>query len=325
MSTLFRSPLRAVLAAAVLIGCSSTQNSDSDDVSLSEAERTPMSVGRSRLAVELVDAPKDDVSEINVTIRKVTAHVVGSGWIDLMKGDPLTVDLLKLQTQAKALGFSTLPPGRVTQFRLYVDETGQNDVKLLSTGEYIDLKVPSGSRSGIKVKGTFDLAACKTSTVTLDFDGKRSIHVHPNGRGEWILRPVIHLKRSRHVDSPCEEDTANETPSTDGKPAGSTCEAAAECLSAVCSASLCEKGGTEAACGSNDDCISGQCAEGSCQAPSNAAGAGASCTDNTGCLSGECSETNTCEQSGQGGGCVQTSDCQSELQCIEGSCVPVIG
>jgi hypothetical protein len=150
-----------------------------------------------QMSIRLVDAPADDVSEIVVTVTRVTAHVVGGGgWVDLAT-TPATVDLLKLQGGTFALlGVTAIPAGRVTQLRLYTDEAGPNYVTT-PDGVQHALKVPSGPQSGIKIKGGFDLAACAGGSLTLDFDGKKSIFTHPLGAGagdEWILRPVVRLR-----------------------------------------------------------------------------------------------------------------------------------
>lgn len=149
------------------------------------------------MQIRLVDAPSTDVSEIVVTLDEVSAHVVGGGgWVTLAQ-QQATVDLLKLQGGSFALlGVTQLPAGHVTELRLHVVDAGPSYVTT-PDGQHHPLKVPSGSQSGIKLKGGFDLAACATGNITLDFDGKRSIFTHPVGAGagdEWILRPVVRLK-----------------------------------------------------------------------------------------------------------------------------------
>ena len=144
----------------------------------------------------LVDAPTDEVTEIVVTVTKVTAHSTSSGWQTIGETTK-TVDLLKLQNGTFAsLGVSKWPAGTITQFRLYVSEAGPNYVTT-PDGAHHPLTVPSGEESGIKFKGGFTVDGCSTGFVTFDFDGKKSIFTHPKGAGagdEWLLRPVVRLK-----------------------------------------------------------------------------------------------------------------------------------
>jgi hypothetical protein len=129
--------------------------------------------------VRLVDAPTDEVSKIVVTVAKVEADVEGSGWATLSAA-PLEVDLLSLQGGVFAsLGAASLPAGHVNQLRLYLDETAAQHVTL-SDGSEAPLKVPSGVESGIKIVGGFDVGACQSGQVTLDFDGRKSL-VHAGG------------------------------------------------------------------------------------------------------------------------------------------------
>ena len=67
------------------------------------------------------------------------------------------------------------------------------------------LKVPSGTSSGVKLKGPFTVSACNKHTLIIDFDGKNSIEYHETGgpTPEWILRPVIHVKAEADEAESC--------------------------------------------------------------------------------------------------------------------------
>ncbi|HEY0705836.1 MAG TPA: DUF4382 domain-containing protein [Polyangia bacterium] len=150
-----------------------------------------------QVELRLVDAPADEVTEIVVTITRVEAHVAGGGGWVVLGDKTATIDLLKLQGGTFAqLGVVQMPAGKVTQLRLYVQEDGTNYVTT-PDGKQHPLTVPSGPQSGIKIKAGFTWPECGMGNMTIDFDGKKSIHVHPKGAGagdEWILRPVVRLK-----------------------------------------------------------------------------------------------------------------------------------
>ena len=162
------------------------------------------SSGNGTLAVALVDAPSPDVKSIVVTVDSVTAHSNEAGWVTVAQG-PITVDLLTLQDVSMKLGEVPLPAGTVSEIRLVLADGPQYVV--LADDSQAPLKVPSGTESGVKLKGTFTVSACTKHTVTLDFDGKNSIAYHdtpsPNG---WILRPVIRVKAEADEAESCSAD-----------------------------------------------------------------------------------------------------------------------
>jgi len=210
----WNTPLLFAAALATAAGCSTASSSHSGSGS---------SIGSMGGAMELrlVDAPSDEVKEIVVTIDKVTAHT-GGGWVEL-SSQKATIDLLKLQNGTFAsLGVNALPSGRLTQIRLLVDEGGPNYVTTPDGAQH-PLKVPSGTQSGIKLKLGVELPACPTGTITLDFDGKKSIFTHPTGNGdEWILRPVVRLKAVTAQPGDCSTSAPPAPPSTVDPPSTST-------------------------------------------------------------------------------------------------------
>jgi Domain of unknown function (DUF4382) len=162
--------------------------------------------GTGTLAIRLVDAPTDSVKSIFVTIDSVTAHSDEAGWVNVFQG-PLTVDLLTLKETSMQLGQVTLPAGTVSEVRFQLVDGGPQYV-VLDDGTQAPLKVPSGTSSGVKLKGPFTVSACTKHTLILDFDGMNSIAYHETGgpSPEWILRPVIHVKGEADEVEPCNPD-----------------------------------------------------------------------------------------------------------------------
>lgn len=305
--------LSCCAAALIVVGCAPSVDS---------REARVLSPGRAGLALELVDAPTKQVKEINVTIERVTAHSNTEGWVEVFNRGPVTVDLLTLKTRIMDLGFANLPQGRITQIRLYLKEGGTQNV-VLPTGEVEGLDVPSGVQSGIKIKGPFELNSCAVTTVTLDFDGHKSIWYHPRGNGgDWVLRPVIHTKRVRTESAPC-----NGTPGAGGgagggggsepflEGPGGACATGATCASGICAGGVCQPGGPGAQCLNGSFCQSGTCSNGVCQP----AAPGAQCLTGSFCLSGVCSN-GACQPGAQGTPCRAGSNCASGVCDADGSC-----
>jgi len=174
--------------------------------------------GTGTLVVALTDAPSPDVKGIVVTIDTVTAHSDQAGWVTVAHG-PITVDLLTLHDVTMELGEVELPAGTVSEVRLQLVDSGPQYI-VLADGSHESLQTPSGSTSGLKLKGPFEVSACTRHTLVLDFDGKNSIEYHETGGSDsrWILRPVIRVKAEAVEAQSCSPDGG--TPAS-GSPGGS--------------------------------------------------------------------------------------------------------
>ena len=276
--------------------------------------------GFGQFAVRMVDAPPDktsDVAEIWVSITEVTAHASPGGWTTIVTKDPpLPVNLLALQDSALDLGFANLPVGTVTQIRLYVSsEEGANYiVRLSDLTKHVPLKVPSGVQSGIKINGPWEIVECNQTAVTIDFDGEKSIWYHPTGQvDEWILRPVIHVKKGDVFEVGCVDDGT-------GGVVPPECHATSECAEReVCSEGICTAGDTNAPCVLDSDCASLICRDDLSCAPMPAAVPEGGACDPDECISGSCID-GTCGPSLQGFPCGEAQTCATGLTCAAGLC-----
>lgn len=142
-----------------------------------------------------------DLDRIMVEIAETRVRG-DNGWTTISEG-PVSVDILNLGNSTTELGIGELD-GSVDQIRLVVTE-GSSSYVVTKDGEQHPLKTPSGEQSGLKIKGHFDVAECGDTQVTLDVDSKKSIHVHPSGKGRWILRPVIRVASVTEPDDDCGE------------------------------------------------------------------------------------------------------------------------
>ncbi|MFH6603883.1 DUF4382 domain-containing protein [Maribacter algicola] len=154
-----------------------------------------------RLSVHLTDAPfpYDLVAEANVTIFKIDARLKGGNeenteneesteieesteediinedngsFVVLMEGE-ITVNLLDLTNGVtQQLVDTEVPVGSYDLIRVHVE--GVNVV--LTSGQTYDLKVPSGSQSGIKIflKPDLTITGGLSSDLLLDFDVSKS-------------------------------------------------------------------------------------------------------------------------------------------------------
>ncbi len=171
------------------------------------------------LVVRMVDAPVTvgtytvegvyvDISRIDVVKKgsaAATAGVTqiqdGSGVYTVIDNANLTnVNLLDLIGGAsKLIGSITLDPGDYIQLRLVVGTNSR--IKFANDSTFYALKTPSGSTSGIKIKGKgndplFSISEGDTSELVFDFDAQASLQASVD-KDKFILSPVIKEVRYR--------------------------------------------------------------------------------------------------------------------------------
>jgi hypothetical protein len=174
--------------------------------------------GAGTLSLKLTDAPPDltALSAVTVTLARVEAHFAGDGPDDEMVTDagtkadddngkeagwqtvlstPRSFDLLKLQNDVTTtLGELSLPPGKITQIRLFIDPAGPNDITLAS-GQMCTMDLREVDQTGVKIVHPFKITAGHTTEVVLDFDVKASVQM--DGPCVFRLSPVIKIKSSK--------------------------------------------------------------------------------------------------------------------------------
>jgi len=163
------------------------------------------SSNKGSLKIFLTDAPfpSDDVSEVNIVIDEVSIRKSDdtgtaedeSGWMKL-PSEKEEFNLLNLQNGAVALlaDTSEIAMGTYNEIRLHIVSAEV----VLKTGETFDLKIPSGTSSGLKIKINEGLVVRggNPSALILDFDVSRSFLVQGNPGKQGVItgfkfKPVI--------------------------------------------------------------------------------------------------------------------------------------
>jgi hypothetical protein len=147
----------------------------------------------------LKDSPFSDAKSVLVTFTNVSAHRSGDGGFTTIGSGTRTCDLKKLQTSQDVLGAGTIQNGYYTQIRLvvssaviYFDNAAAGaacaDSIAVPSGRSAPVEIPSGE---IKLNHEFNVPASGATTMVIDFDGDRSIHLTGNGR--YMMTPVIEI------------------------------------------------------------------------------------------------------------------------------------
>jgi hypothetical protein len=131
------------------------------------------------------------MDQIWVEIENLEVHRAGGAWVAVgVEAEPF--DLKAIEGIEEFLASQVLEAGRYTQLRLDVKQ-----VTVVVGEEEHDATVPSGK---IRLVGTFEVKAGSTTTIVLDFDGKKSVLV--TGGGKYTFKPVIKLMVSGAPEAP---------------------------------------------------------------------------------------------------------------------------
>ena len=146
-----------------------------------------------RIRVEMTDAPLDDVAEARITIQRVEL-LSDDGAVITLSDEDQDFNLLELQNGLTAtLADVEVPEDEYNQIRILVDEDA---TLVFNDGSEEELKVPSGSQTGIKVLfPSFEINDESDLVVlTIDFDVEDSF-VDAGASGKFLFKPVIKPKK----------------------------------------------------------------------------------------------------------------------------------
>lgn len=152
----------------------------------------------SRITINITDAPVDAADDVVVEFTAVTLKSEGNDDLTFTFDVPKSINLLALQGGASQplLDNVEIPDGNYTQIRLAVnaelDSVMDSYITLNSTQH--ELRIPSGSQSGLKINTPFTISAAtdEHTVFTIDFDLRKSI-VNPKGKEGYFLKPTLRL------------------------------------------------------------------------------------------------------------------------------------
>lgn len=165
-----------------------------------------------RVSLMVTDAPVDDAEAVVVEFSSVILKRDSGEDIAFTFDTPKSINLLALQGNLSQplLENVEVPAGQYNQIRLGVNAEFDNklDSYITINGASYELRVPSGSQSGLKLNTPFTVAAGTLgisvadshSIYTIDFDLRKSI-VKPNGQPGYFLKPVLRLIQNVNTGS----------------------------------------------------------------------------------------------------------------------------
>lgn len=170
-------------------------------------------------SLSLTDAPVDDATEVFVRfdgaefkppegdrIMFYLSDTTGTGTCEVVDDhepdNPCIINLMDYQNgeTVTLLDNVTLPAGKHNWVRLILNDApglGPGYITLLN-GSQLDLRVPSGAETGLKLHSGFIVAADNHTNYTIDFDLRKSVH-DPVGSSDYILRPSLRIMDDSQV------------------------------------------------------------------------------------------------------------------------------
>lgn len=155
-----------------------------------------------RLSVQVTDAPVDSAENVVVRFTGISFKPMGEAPVEVVYVTPRDIDLLALAggNAAPLISDLTVPAGAYEWMRLHVEAEFDTvyDSYIQIDGSQYELRVPSGSESGLKLNGGFVVPQGGAASYTLDFDLRKSV-VEPIGQPGYFLKPVIRMVNNAQV------------------------------------------------------------------------------------------------------------------------------
>lgn len=160
------------------------------------SEAVPPGVPTGIISISLTDAPFDDVTVVNVQFTGVTLKSASEDDIHIDFDPPKDFDLLTLSGGATAelLPETPVPAGHYNWLRLAVNAEFDNvfdSYAMTSTGQ-VELRVPSGSQSGLKLVSGFTVSQNQRTDLVIDWDLRKALSA-PKGQPGLHLRPALRV------------------------------------------------------------------------------------------------------------------------------------
>jgi hypothetical protein len=155
------------------------------------------STGTGALSLYVTDAPVDDVAEVWVQFTGVQVKPRSGPAIEFVFDDPVDIDLLSLQGEnyAPLLVDAELTAGEYEWISLSVNaefDTVMDSYVVPDSGGQVELRVPSGSQSGLRLVSGFTMTVNGNTRFVIDWDLRKALTL-PTGQPGYFLRPALRI------------------------------------------------------------------------------------------------------------------------------------
>jgi len=190
--------LSAFALVSALVSVITTCKSPADDqINANSGDLEDSPDGDTRLVVAMHDAPFKmegrDVQELNLTVLQIVIIDSNDKHITILD-EERQMELLSI-SRSDPVVLSNVPvePGTYKELRLVLKDNSTIKVD----GEVHPIKIPSGSQSGLKLKGPFEIPKGKLFRLVIDFVASEFVHWN-KGQG-WMLKPVLRISSAAEI------------------------------------------------------------------------------------------------------------------------------
>ena len=146
--------------------------------------------------IAITDATVDVVTKVNVQFSGVTLKPQSGDTIEVFFDPPKDFDLLTLSggMTAELLPDTRVPAGSYNWIRLAVNAEFDNvfDSYAIVPEGQVELRVPSGSQSGLKLVSGFTVTQNQSTNIVIDWDLRKAL-TDPDGQPGLHLRPALRV------------------------------------------------------------------------------------------------------------------------------------
>jgi len=147
--------------------------------------------------ISITDAAVDNVSEVWVEFAGVTLKPQGGDEIEFTFDSPKSINLLELQDgmTEQLLPDTRVPVGPYNWMRLAVNAEFDNVMDSfvrLADDSYVELRIPSGTQSGLKLVSGFTVTQNMSTNLVVDWDLRKALS-DPRGQPGMNLRPALRV------------------------------------------------------------------------------------------------------------------------------------
>jgi hypothetical protein len=191
-------------SALTACGTDSSSGSSAGDVAATSTKGVTVtssgSMGsKSGFSLQLTDAPVDGATAVVMEFVAVQLSATDGNWITYTFDTPQVIDLLELQGTATVdlLANMESPTGDYNEIRLFVSAAPMNNYITIA-GKSHQLQMPSGSSSGLKIKGDFTIFKTRPASLVIDFDLRQSITTAGKS-GKYKFTPVLRMANNENI------------------------------------------------------------------------------------------------------------------------------
>lgn len=153
--------------------------------------------GTGTFSLGITDGPVDNATSVVIEFTGVSIKPADGEVRTFTFTEAKQIDLLQLQGTASEglLTGETVASGAYQWIRLHVNAARDgvmDSYMMMDNGEQIELYVPSGGETGLKLVSGFTVAAGGGVDFTIDFDLRKSI-TNPGGMPSAILKPALRI------------------------------------------------------------------------------------------------------------------------------------